>query len=428
MSNSNTFTCMHCGKDNSPEVKFCVFCGAKFRFCQNCGKKITINNRFCPFCGCPQVFYKPVYPIERPRSVLWTVLGLICFVSLGTFSLVFIINTLFIIPIFISSLFSLQTGTLPFYPIYMLYPDWRATVQGFPLLVYVLITFSILIGSIVILIAQDWRNILETVKQAVSNFKKPIFFNSSSEDRPKSIFVNVAQFFALSWFFNILFLPIANPFDPGQLFPGIEELPSFLFSLTVASVWEEIFFRVICLGISLLIVEALLRIVLPVVLNREVIKSRQTSLKDHIVGGYQKEGLTGLQVIFIIISSALFGWAHVPSWGVWKFFPTFIGGLAFGYLFLTRGLHAAILFHFAVDYLAAVVLSAAMLFLSGNMTLLVLSVFIILVLLLIVLVGILFWFISGAWVTVNYIIGIIEFMKKYRSSNSYTELSIAKEV
>ncbi|MFX0066716.1 MAG: zinc-ribbon domain-containing protein, partial [Candidatus Hermodarchaeota archaeon] len=189
MSNSNTFTCMHCGKDNSPDVKFCVFCGAKFKFCPNCGKKITINNRFCPFCGCPQdstvsedqkrwphAFYKDGYPIEKPRSVLWTILGLICFVSFGIFSLIVVINTLFIIPTFISSLFLLQFANLPLYPLYMLFPNWRATVQGLPLLVYVLITFSILIGSMVILFAQDRRNIVETVKQAVSNFKKPVFF------------------------------------------------------------------------------------------------------------------------------------------------------------------------------------------------------------------------------------------------------------
>ncbi|MFX1251121.1 MAG: type II CAAX prenyl endopeptidase Rce1 family protein [Promethearchaeota archaeon] len=435
MTNSETLSCMHCGKDNPPDVKFCVFCGAKFRFCPNCGRKITIINRFCPFCGCPQDstaqklrrwpqdFYKEGIPIEKPRSVLWTILGLICFVSLGIFSLIIVINTLFIIPTFIASLFLLQSGTLPLYPLYMLYPNWRVRVQGLPLLVYVLITFSILIGSIVSLFAQDRRNIVETVKQAVSNFKKPVFFNSRSEERPKSIFVNVAQFFAVSWFFNIILLPISNPFD-FQLFPSIGELPSLLFALTVAPVWEEIFFRGVCLGIPLLVVGA--------GFSKGTSK---TSLKDYIVGGYQKEGLTGLQVIFIVISAALFGWAHVPGWGLWKFFPTFIAGLAFGYLFLTRGLHAAILFHFAVDYLGAIVMFLSSLTFpdsgAGLETLVVNwnLLPILMVFLLIVLAGIIFWFISGVWATGNYIIGIIEFLKKPRSSNNYSDLkSMAREV
>ncbi|MFX0067319.1 MAG: CPBP family intramembrane glutamic endopeptidase, partial [Candidatus Hermodarchaeota archaeon] len=280
------------------------------------------------------------------------------------------------------------------------------------------------IGSMVILFAQDRRNIVETVKQAVSNFKKPVFFSSKSEERPKSIFVNVAQFFAVSWFFNIILLPIADPLDPFQLFPSIEELPGFLFSITVASVWEEIVFRVVFIGIPLLVIEwGLLR------------RASKTSPKDYIVGGYEKEGLTGLQVIFILVSSALFGWAHIliGDWGVWKFIPTFIAGLAFGYLFLTRGLHAAILFHFAVDYLAAVVVFMASLTFSGSgLETLAVNwnwVFILLVFLLIVFAGIAFWFVSGAWASANYIIGIIEYLKKYSSSSSYQDpKSITKKV
>jgi hypothetical protein len=53
-----------------------------------------------------------------------------------------------------------------------------------------------------------------------------------------------------------------------------------------------------------------------------------------------------------VVSSGVFALAHVPGWGWWKFPPTFVAGIALGYLFLRSGILAAILFHFATDFLA----------------------------------------------------------------------------
>jgi len=49
-----------------------------------------------------------------------------------------------------------------------------------------------------------------------------------------------------------LFLPLENQFNRFQALPTIVDLSDRFFILTVASVWEEVFFRVLCLGIPLL--------------------------------------------------------------------------------------------------------------------------------------------------------------------------------
>jgi hypothetical protein len=56
---------------------------------------------------------------------------------------------------------------------------------------------------------------------------------------------------------------------------------------------------------------------------------------------------------FLIGSAFLFGLAHIPGWGLWKFFPAFVAGLGFGYLFLRFGVTAAILAHFVNDYVGS---------------------------------------------------------------------------
>src|SRR5207245_3280729 len=52
----------------------------------------------------------------------------------------------------------------------------------------------------------------------------------------------------------------------------------------------------------------------------------------------------------LFASSAIFGLAHAPGWGLWKVVPAMVAGLGFGYLFLRHGIGAAILAHFVNDY------------------------------------------------------------------------------
>jgi len=120
--------------------------------------------------------------------------------------------------------------------------------------------------------------------------------------------------------------------------PGFEEqdLWKLLFAFANASVWEELITRVLFIGIPLLIYHLIRR------------KSRR--LRSYIIGGGFDMG--GAEVVLLVFSSGMFAAAHLNSWDAFKMLPTFIAGLALGYLFLRVGLYASIMLHFAFDYLS----------------------------------------------------------------------------
>ena len=68
-----------------------------------------------------------------------------------------------------------------------------------------------------------------------------------------------------------------------------------------------------------------------------------------LLGGNIKIG--NIELVFLLISSILFGLAHVSGWDIYKLPSTLIVGMIFGYLFLKYGLYMSILFHFTIDYL-----------------------------------------------------------------------------
>jgi hypothetical protein len=83
----------------------------------------------------------------------------------------------------------------------------------------------------------------------------------------------------------------------------------------------------------------------------DYLRSRSTNgLLGYFLGGGFTMG--PLEAFFIAGSALMFGLAHVAGWDMFKALPTFIAGLGFGYLFLKVGIHAAILLHFAFDYLS----------------------------------------------------------------------------
>lgn len=118
---------------------------------------------------------------------------------------------------------------------------------------------------------------------------------------------------------------------------GSEPLWASTFDFANASVWEEIISRVLLIGIPLLWIDFLFR--------------RKQSLPPirYFVGGKMKFGF--IECALILFSATMFGFAHVGGWDIWKVFPSLISGLCFGYLFVRIGLYAAIVFHFAFDFL-----------------------------------------------------------------------------
>lgn len=110
-----------------------------------------------------------------------------------------------------------------------------------------------------------------------------------------------------------------------------------LFILANASVWEEIIARVLLIGLPLMVVDLFRRRGLQPV-------------QKYLLGGGMPIAWT--QATLVVISAALFGFAHFEGWGSWKVFPAGVAGVAFGYMFLKHGLASAIMLHFSFDYLS----------------------------------------------------------------------------
>ena len=124
--------------------------------------------------------------------------------------------------------------------------------------------------------------------------------------------------------------------DPSSGGTAGSELWELLYSLLRASVWEEVICRILFIGLPLAVVYA--------------VKGKTGPYRRYILGGGFQIG--SWEKLFLIFSSAMFAFAHVFSWDLYKVLPTFLAGLALGYLFLKYGIYASIMLHFFIDYLS----------------------------------------------------------------------------
>jgi hypothetical protein len=138
-------------------------------------------------------------------------------------------------------------------------------------------------------------------------------------------------------FFYVVYYGILNYFtDPSV--PAFEEEPLWrqLYIFAHASVWEEVLHRVLMLG-------------LPLWLYYGLTQRAQPPVWRFFAGGSFR--IDSATFTLIIIQGIIFALAHVSGWDFWKVLPTSLSGFFFGYLFLKRGLWAAIMLHFTFDYL-----------------------------------------------------------------------------
>ena len=117
--------------------------------------------------------------------------------------------------------------------------------------------------------------------------------------------------------------------------PGLKDLTpeKALFLFSEAAVYEEIAFRVVLFGVPMVIVGLI---------------TKQKGFLKNLGGGF---GVSKIAILFLIISSVIFAYAHVSGWGLWKMFPVILGGLAMGFLYMKFGLYASIMFHMINDYM-----------------------------------------------------------------------------
>lgn len=113
-----------------------------------------------------------------------------------------------------------------------------------------------------------------------------------------------------------------------------------LFLLANASVWEEVMFRVILIGLPLMMISYYRK------------GGLVSSVRKNLFGG--NDEWDEAVVVLVLFSSAYFAYGHVGAgWDWFKFPGTLVAGVMFAFLFVRWGLSASILFHFLFDYALA---------------------------------------------------------------------------
>ena len=176
--------------------------------------------------------------------------------------------------------------------------------------------------------------------------------------RSMSAWVAIAQTWLAVTFVQVAIILVLEAIGPPPSSPITATAGNvwvLLFELANASVYEELVFRALLIGVPL----ALGSLALNAGLARRRTPQGGSARRSlhYLVGGNlratsSRESLLAAWVL-LFASSALFGLAHAPGWGWWKVVPAMVAGLGFGYLFLRHGVGAAIIAHFATNYVSA---------------------------------------------------------------------------
>jgi len=146
----------------------------------------------------------------------------------------------------------------------------------------------------------------------------------------------VVTLFAATISFNFICILIVALFNYTPVTPAPMDLWMLLYSLMNAAVWEEVLCRVALIG-------------LPVVVAG--LAMRKEGAWKGLFGGVELNRFT---IVLILISSMIFSYGHFAGWDLFKMLPTFVTGLALGYLFVRFGVYASIMLHFLVNYLSSI--------------------------------------------------------------------------
>ena len=203
-------------------------------------------------------------------------------------------------------------------------------INGYSLLAWYIFVVVTLVASFLLMMVKEGRSTLSAFSQALFSFQAQIKSNSSA--------IVVAQLFCALLFFHTVYFVILYLLNINIHIPNIGggAVSALMYYLARASVIEEIVARMLFIGVPLLFFDLLTK--------------RKKKTINYFKGGNFDIDLAA--IVLILFSSAMFAAAHVFSWDYYKLAPTFVAGLAFGYLFLKKGIHTSILLHFAFNYLS----------------------------------------------------------------------------
>jgi len=313
-----------------PPDEACLNCGAMIpgigSFCPNCGAlKPSLRQPDAVFpagyAGLPQrpYQYQTIRRAPQWRSILKAVMSY-SMITYLIYQLVMLIALIYGISIVLPAINGIH------YPVYVVAP---ILIDLFTLTGDALAIYYILI-VIAISLSAAWLYVT-----GFKGFAEELSMNAKSRQHSK-IFDLCGLFFAVLFLDVIVALLLLaggrTPIHPT----GTSEPSELLFYLANASVWEELVFRVLLIGVPLILID--------------LVRGRLRKHKySYVLGGGFNIGIP--ETVLVIVSSSIFGYAHLSAYGSWKVFPAAVAGLAFAYMFLWHGLGGAIMLHFAFDYL-----------------------------------------------------------------------------
>ncbi len=293
---------------------------AEFNYCPHCGRSLPPDSQFCPGCG--------VKLGESPAPRAEKTMGLGDVIDLLASWAGVLLIALLTVNVFIALAVS---------------PEIISNIGDFGYTLFILVPFIVDIYTatgplaiafyvaIVAILVASWGLLIWNSKRAA----KEVTGDFSGERSP---LFKVTTLFAAILFFNYVFILLIEMGGTTPSTPGFGALPDWylFYVLMNAAVYEELICRVLFIGVPISIM---------VLMNR-----REGSPLRALIGG---TGMGDAEKVLIIISSVLFAFGHLEGWDVWKIFPTFLAGLAMGYLFVKYGLYAAVMFHFSFNFLSA---------------------------------------------------------------------------
>jgi hypothetical protein len=306
------------------------------RYCPGCGKPLEEADLFCPFCGRSlsvqmTAAYPPSYTYRPPSTIesvmkfgrLVTLIGLAALLALLVVNLVILVWSPSIV---LPEASDPSNGIVLF-----LIVPWANPLIG--LFELTGLSFGVYNVLLVLAIAVSFAWM---VIASVDTFKQELRLERPKEGHSPLWIVGTVFFAIMAMnFIYALILMLLNVEITTPDFAS-EDLWQLLYGLANASVWEELITRVLYIGVPLLLID--------------LAYHKRKKLWRYFLGGKFEFG--GIELALIWASAGIFALGHIVYWDTWKIVPTWIAGLAFGYLFLRLGLYACIMLHFTVDYLS----------------------------------------------------------------------------
>lgn len=221
-------------------------------------------------------------------------------------------------------------------------------------------------------------------------------------DKARGGIETTAKLFFASIFFVYGYFLILEIFGISPSTPDFDSMPTeqLVYGVVNAAVNEELVSRVMLIGIPLFFMSVWN--IGPRMVQYRKDGMLRAKMRLLFGGGLPLNHVT---ITLIFLSSLAFATAHLYSWDLYKILPTMISGAFMGYLFVTRGLHMSIIFHFSTNF----IFFASELW-DDNMTILVIVGLIIII-----------WMITGSYHFIKFWLGVFK-RRRYKDHGVHGRL------